>query len=93
MKQKRYALLLIALLFSAPVLSTNHLYDGFKNPPNTARPFVRWDWSAKSPTEKEIIRQLDILTQAGLGGVEIYPAEDANAKCSNSPPTPLNNAE
>jgi hypothetical protein len=80
MKRNRCVLLLIALLISAPVLSADQLYDGFKNPPNTTRPFVRWDWSAKSPTEKEIIRQLDILKQAGFGGVEIYPAEDANAK-------------
>ena len=93
MKRKKYALLLIALLIAAPVLSADQLYDGFKNPPAQAKPFVRWRWNAKVPTEQEIIRQLDILKQAGLGGVEISPAEDANAKWSNSPPTPLNNAE
>jgi len=80
MKQKRCVLLLIAMLIAAPVLSADQFYDGFKNPPNTARPFVRWRWNAEVPTEREIIRQLDILKQAGFGGVEICPAEDANAK-------------
>jgi hypothetical protein len=49
------------------------LYDGFKNPPDSARPLVRWAWDAKCPTEKEINRQLDTFKQAGFGGVEICP--------------------
>ncbi len=74
------ALVFFILLLDAPILRADNLYDGFKNPPNTARPFVRWRWDANCPAEQEIIRQLDVLKQAGIGGVEIYPAEDANAK-------------
>jgi hypothetical protein len=81
MKRKRCILLLIALLFAAPALSADQLYDGFKNPPNTVRPFVRWKWN-DCPTEQEITRELDILKQAGIGGVEICPVAitDVNAR-------------
>ncbi len=51
------------------------LYSGFLNPPAEARPFVRWWWNGNRITEDEIIRQLDVLSAAGVGGVEINPIE------------------
>jgi hypothetical protein len=63
-----------------PVLSADKLYDGFKNPPMSARPIVRWCWDANSPGEREIARQLEAFKKAGFGGVEIDPGEDANAQ-------------
>jgi hypothetical protein len=56
------------------------LYDGFQNPPAQARPFVRWWWNGNCVTEKEILRELDVMKDAGIGGVEINPiAMPANA--------------
>ena len=49
------------------------LYKLFQNPPSEARPFVRWWWIGNCVEEKEIIRQLDLLKAAGIGGVEISP--------------------
>ena len=49
------------------------LYKIFKDPPGTARPFVRWWWNGDMLTEKEILRELDLLTEGGIGGVEINP--------------------
>lgn len=60
--------------------SPDKLYNGFKNPPASARPLARWSWDAKGPTEKEILNRLDAFKKEGFGGVEIYPAEDVNAK-------------
>jgi hypothetical protein len=60
--------------------SPDKLYDGFKNPPASARPLARWSWNAGSPTQKEILNRLDTLKKEGFGVVEIYPAEDVNAK-------------
>lgn len=54
-------------------LNQRRLVDGFENPPAQARPFVRWWWNGNCVTEKEILRQLDILSAAGVGGVEINP--------------------
>lgn len=49
------------------------LYDLFQNPPATARPFVRWWWNGNKLTSEEILRELDIMKEAGIGGVEINP--------------------
>lgn len=56
------------------------LFSLFQNPPIASRPFVRWWWNGDRIEKKEIIRQLDILKDAGIGGVEInpimFPGED-----------------
>ncbi len=51
----------------------NMLFEQFRNPPMTARPFVRWWWNGDKLTEEEILRELDLLLEAGIGGVEINP--------------------
>lgn len=51
----------------------NDLYEGFKNPPAEARPFVRWWWNGNKIEAKEISRELELLKNAGFGGVEINP--------------------
>jgi hypothetical protein len=56
-----------------PRLNSDDLYNEFRDPPNTARPFVRWWWNGDMLTEKEILRELDLLNEAGIGGVEINP--------------------
>jgi hypothetical protein len=53
----------------------NDFYEGFVNPPAEARPFVRWWWNGNHLTKDEIIRQLDVLHTAGIGGIEINPIE------------------
>jgi len=49
------------------------LFSGFKDPPAEARPFVRWWWNGNRITEEEIKRELSVLHDAGVGGVEINP--------------------
>jgi len=49
------------------------LFTGFQNPSAEARPFVRWWWNGNHLQKEEIVRQLDILQKAGIGGVEINP--------------------
>lgn len=46
---------------------------GFQNPPANARPFVRWWWNGNRLDKKEILRELDVMKAAGIGGVEINP--------------------
>jgi hypothetical protein len=49
------------------------LFAGFQNPPDSARPFVRWWWNGDKLEAREILRELDVLKAAGFGGVEINP--------------------
>ncbi|WP_404423220.1 glycosyl hydrolase [Nibricoccus sp. IMCC34717] len=43
----------------------------FLTPASDARPFVRWWWNGTRVDEKEIVRELDVMQSAGIGGVEI----------------------
>ncbi len=59
-----------------PVLenaSLDEIYKGFQNPPVGARLFVRWWWNGNRLSKKEILRELDVMNAAGIGGVEINP--------------------
>ena len=47
------------------------LYNKFQSPPNTARPFVRWWWNGAKVDERELLRELDLLKEKGISGVEI----------------------
>jgi hypothetical protein len=53
--------------------NTDELYSVFQDPPASARPFVRWWWNGNCVTEKEVVRELDVMKAAGIGGVEINP--------------------
>jgi len=51
----------------------DELFKLFKNPPAEAKAFVRWWWNGNRVNEKEVLRELDLLRDAGFGGVEINP--------------------
>ena len=49
------------------------LYKLFKTPDSAYRPFVRWWWNGDKVEAKELVRELHLLKEAGVGGVEINP--------------------
>jgi hypothetical protein len=53
--------------------SIENYFKGFQNPPANARLFVRWWWNGNRLDKKEVLRELDIMKAAGIGGVEINP--------------------
>ena len=56
-------------------LTTEQLYEGFQQPPSEYRPFVRWWWNGDKVEADELVRELRLLKEAGIGGVEINPIE------------------
>ncbi len=54
-------------------LSEIDLYKLFRNPESQYRPFVRWWWNGDKVEAKELVRELNLLKNAGIGGVEINP--------------------
>ncbi|NMC36936.1 MAG: hypothetical protein GYA41_01270 [Bacteroidales bacterium] len=70
-----YVIVLSGILNICQRSERDDLFTGFVNPPAEARPFVRWWWNGNRITEEEIVRQLDVLRDAGAGGVEINPIE------------------
>jgi hypothetical protein len=51
------------------------LYEKFKTPDSIYSPFVRWWWNGNKIEKGELIRELHLLKEAGIGGVEINPIE------------------
>lgn len=46
-------------------------FAAFRSPATETRPFVRWWWNGGRVDAAEIERQIEVLHQAGIGGVEI----------------------
>ena len=64
------------LLLSADYAATaTDLYSIFKDPPSIYRPYVRWWWNGDKVERDELARELRLLKQAGIGGVEINPVK------------------
>jgi alpha-L-rhamnosidase len=51
----------------------NSLYSIFKNPSEIYRPYVRWWWNGDKIERNELTRELRLLKDAGIGGIEINP--------------------
>ena len=51
------------------------LYEQFKSPSSQYRPFVRWWWNGDKVEAGELVRELHLLKEAGIGGVEINPVQ------------------
>ena len=49
------------------------VFNSFVHPLNIHQPFVRWWWNGDRVTKEETLRELDVMKQAGIGGVEINP--------------------
>jgi (4-O-methyl)-D-glucuronate---lignin esterase len=55
-----------------------NLEDGFKNPPNYARPRVFWWWLNSMATKESITRDLKELKSKGFGGALLVDAGSSN---------------
>jgi hypothetical protein len=66
--------LLIAASFSlvnaAPI---DDLRKSFERPPEDARIMMRWWWFGPSVTKAELERELRVMKEGGIGGVEVQP--------------------
>jgi hypothetical protein len=49
------------------------LREGFLNPPENARPMMRWWWFGPAVTKTELKKELETMQGVGIGGVEIQP--------------------
>ncbi len=54
-------------------LSIEQLYAEFQQPASQYHPFVRWWWNGDKVEADELVRELHLLKEAGIGGVEINP--------------------
>lgn len=77
-------LTLLALLVAICTSQAQHTaYALFHNPADEYRPFVRWWWNGDKVDSAEIVRELRVLKDAGIGGVEINPIEFPSKRCDD----------
>ncbi|QGP78018.1 glycosyl hydrolase [Sphingobium sp. CAP-1] len=69
----RFAALLACTAIGAPALA-DELADGFRNPPQSARPRVWWHWMNGNVTKEGIDKDLDWMARMGIGGVQNFDA-------------------
>ena len=55
------------------MLTTEQMYEAFRQPASEYRPFVRWWWNGDKVEADELVREMRLLKEAGIGGVEINP--------------------
>lgn len=58
-----------------PIKTTKALYQTFQHPDMRYHPFVRWWWNGDKVDSAELVRELRMLKDVGIGGVEINPIE------------------
>jgi hypothetical protein len=63
------------LQFPGVIEPGNSLYEIFKNPAAIYKPFVRWWWNGDKVERNELARELRLLKDIGIGGVEINPVK------------------
>lgn len=56
-------------------LRIEEVYAQFREPSTEARAFMRWWWNDNRVESGELVRELDIMADAGIGGIEINPLE------------------
>lgn len=67
-------LCLTSLLFSAAAAQTvSEIQKNFVSPPNDSRIMMRWWWFGPSVTKAELERELKVMKEGGIGGVEVQP--------------------
>lgn len=83
-------LLLLTICANAQLIGINDLQKNFERPPDDARIMMRWWWFGPSVTKAELERELKMMKQGGIGGVEIQPVypllpDDEKAGIKNLP--------
>src|SRR2546421_7950091 len=86
------ALLLLCPAPRAPAQArgVEELRRGFERPPDDAKIMVRWWWFGPAVTKPELERELRVMKEGGIGGVELqatYPLlpDDPTAGIKNLP--------
>ncbi len=66
---------LLAAASCATIAHADPLDDGFRNPPQSARPRVWWHWMNGNVTEEGIKLDLEWMKRIGIGGVQTFDAQ------------------
>lgn len=78
-RQTATALLLATIASTLQAQPMDPLAAGFRNPPDSARPWVYWFWNNGNVTEEGIDADLTAMKQAGIGGAILMDVLERHA--------------
>jgi hypothetical protein len=64
---------IVILVLTVSASGIDDLRKTFEHPPDDARIMMRWWWFGPSVTKEEIERELRVMKEGGIGGVEVQP--------------------
>jgi hypothetical protein len=68
-------LLLNTAITSCSEEHQSELYSNFLDPKAEAKPFFRWWWNGNRLSKEELSREMELMHEAGIGGIEINPIQ------------------
>ena len=80
---KRWLIIGLILLASEVPLRGQGSAEGHLSAMEDGRPWVRWWWNGDKVDTLELKRELHLLHEAGIGGVEINPIEFPSKRCDS----------
>ena len=81
-----------ALSFGAGAQTPQTLYDGFANPPQSARPRVWWHWMDGNVSMDGIRKDIEWMERAGIGGFHQFDAGGIGMPSIVDEPMPYNSS-
>ncbi len=78
-------LALFSTLFAACGLLAADLEQGFRQPPDSARPWVWWFWLNNNVTKETITSDLEQYKAKGIGGVTVYSLGALKGRVASGP--------
>ncbi|GIV21672.1 MAG: hypothetical protein KatS3mg023_3423 [Armatimonadota bacterium] len=62
----------VVLCLTAALCMADSLEEGFRNPPNSAKPHTWWHWVNDNISKEGITADLEAMKRAGIGGAQIF---------------------
>ena len=79
------------LLFTCRVEAADSLAESFRNPPQSARPLIIWQWMNGVVSKEGITADLEAYKKAGLGGVQNFQIGGPNQVLIDDPSVRIGN--
>ncbi len=79
MREKKIILisLVFILLSACQKTPQTNLYEAFKSPPESAKPWVFWYWIKAAVSKEGITADLEAMQENGIGGAYLIPIQGA----------------
>ena len=83
--------LIAGLLAACRMEAADSLVEGFRNPPQSAKPLIIWQWMNGVVSKEGITADLEAYKKAGLGGVQNFQIGGPNQVLIDDPSVQIGN--